>query len=466
MLRALRSVPRAVQAQARRQMYVSQLHTNAADEAAREHHAQVVPPGLNQPIGQPLSPEFGRSTITEDLTMRREAEPKESKIRHFTINFGPQHPAAHGVLRLILELNGEEIVRADPHVGLLHRGTEKLCEYKTYNQALPYFDRMDYSSMAVNESVFSLATEKLLNVDVPIRAKYIRTLYAELTRISNHLMSVLSHAMDVGALTPFLWGLEDRERIMEFYERVAGARMHFAYIRPGGVARDLPAGLLDDIYQWATHFGDRIDEVEEMLTDNRIWKFRTVDIGIVGADEALSYGLTGPMLRGSGIPHDIRKAAPYDAYEYVDFDIPVGTRGDTYDRYLVRMAEFRQSLRIIEQCCNQMPDGPVRVEDWKVSPPPRTDMKENMESLIHHFLHFTKGVAVPPGDTYTAVEAPKGEMGVYLVSDGSERPYRMHVRAPGFTNLGALDHIARNHFLPDLVAIIGTMDLVFGEVDR
>jgi NADH dehydrogenase (ubiquinone) Fe-S protein 2 len=303
-------------------------------------------------------------------------------------------------------------------------------------------------------------------VDVPIRAKYIRTLYAELTRISNHLMSVLSHAMDVGALTPFLWGLEDRERIMEFYERVAGARMHFAYIRPGGVARDLPAGLLDDIYQWATHFGDRIDEVEEMLTDNRIWKFRTVDIGVVGADEALSYGLTGPMLRGSGIPYDIRKAAPYDAYEYVDFDIPVGTRGDTYDRYLVRMAEFRQSLRIIEQCCNQMPDGPVRVEDWKVSPPPRTDMKENMESLIHHFLHFTKGVAVPPGDTYTAVEAPKGEMGVYLVSDGSERPYRMHVRAPGFTNLGALDHIARNHFLPDLVAIIGTMDLVFGEVDR
>lgn len=441
-------------------------HTSAKLSAAQNRRAQQIPEGMKQPIGKPLDPEFGRYTIIEDLALREENEPGESKIRHFTINFGPQHPAAHGVLRLILELNGEEIIRSDPHIGLLHRGTEKLCEYKTYNQALPYFDRLDYCSMTVNESVFSLATEKLLNVEVPLRAQYIRTLYGELTRISNHLMSVLSHAMDVGALTPFLWGLEERERIMEFYERVAGARMHVAFVRPGGVSNDLPAGLLDDIYRWATQFGDRIDEVEEMLTDNRIWKLRTVDIGVVGAEEALNYGLTGVMLRGSGVPYDIRKSKPYDAYDKVDFDIAVGTRGDCYDRYLVRMAEFRQSLRIIEQCCNQMPGGPVRVEDWKISPPPRSEMKENMESLIHHFLHFTKGFAVPPGETYTAVEAPKGEMGVYLVSDGSERPYRMHIRAPGFTNLGALDHIARNHFLPDLVAIIGTMDLVFGEVDR
>ncbi|KAI0463477.1 NADH:ubiquinone oxidoreductase 49kD subunit [Komagataella kurtzmanii] len=391
---------------------------------------------------------------------------KRSKIRHFTLNFGPQHPAAHGVLRLILELHGEEILRSDPHVGLLHRGTEKLIESKTYMQALPYFDRLDYVSMMTNEQVFSLAVEKLLNLKVPERGQYIRTLFGEITRVLNHLMSVLSHAMDVGALTPFLWGFEEREKLMEFYERVSGARLHSAYVRPGGVSQDLPAGLLDDIYMWATQFGDRLDETEELLTDSRIWKQRTIGIGEVTAEDALNYGLSGVMLRGSGVPFDIRKSQPYDAYDKVDFDIAVGTKGDCYDRYLIRMTEFRQSLRIIEQCCNQMPPGPVKVEDFKVAPPPRALMKEDMEALIHHFLLYTKGYAVPAGETYTAIEAPKGEMAVYVVSDGSERPYRCKIRAPGFAHLGAFDHIARGHFLPDAVAIIGTMDLVFGEVDR
>lgn len=390
----------------------------------------------------------------------------DRKIRHFTVNFGPQHPAAHGVLRLILELKGEEIIRADPHIGLLHRGTEKLIEYKTYTQALPYFDRLDYVSMMTNEQVFSLAVEKLLNIEVPIRAKYIRTMFGEITRILNHLMSVLSHAMDVGALTPFLWGFEEREKLMEFYERVSGARLHAAYVRPGGVSQDLPAGLLDDIYMWATQFGDRIDEVEELLTDNRMWKLRTQDVGKISAQDALDLSLSGVMLRGSGVPWDIRKSQPYDAYDLVDFEVPVGTKGDCYDRYLCRMSEFRQSLRIIEQCINQMPAGPVKVEDYKINPPPRSLMKTDMESLIHHFLLFTKGYSVPPGETYTAIEAPKGEMGVYVVSDGTERPYRCKIRAPGFAHLGAFDFIARNHFLPDAVAIIGTMDLVFGEVDR
>ncbi|EDK40171.1 NADH-ubiquinone oxidoreductase 49 kDa subunit, mitochondrial precursor [Meyerozyma guilliermondii ATCC 6260] len=419
---------------------------------------------------------FGKTTFTEvmdevDMTWGRDDDPKHvdkqnTKIRHFTINFGPQHPAAHGVLRLILELHGEEIVRSDPHVGLLHRGTEKLIESKTYMQALPYFDRLDYVSMMTNELVFALAVEKLLNVEVPLRAKYIRTLFGEITRVLNHCMSVLSHIMDVGGLTPFLWGFEEREKLMEFYERVSGARLHSAYVRPGGVAQDLPAGLLDDIYMWATQFGDRIDEVEELVTDNRIWQARTKDVGVVSAEDALNYSLSGVMLRGSGIAYDIRKAQPYDAYELVDFDIPVGQNGDCYDRYLIRMAEFRQSLRIIEQCINDMPEGPVKVEDFKISPPARQVMKEDMEALIHHFLLFTKGYAVPPGETYTAIEAPKGEMAVYVVSDGSERPYRCKIRAPGFAHLGAFDHISRGNLLADAVAIIGTMDLVFGEVDR
>ena len=419
---------------------------------------------------------FGKTTFTEvmdevDMTWGRDDDPKHvdkqnTKIRHFTINFGPQHPAAHGVLRLILELHGEEIVRSDPHVGLLHRGTEKLIESKTYMQALPYFDRLDYVSMMTNELVFALAVEKLLNVEVPLRAKYIRTLFGEITRVLNHCMSVLSHIMDVGGLTPFLWGFEEREKLMEFYERVSGARLHSAYVRPGGVAQDLPAGLLDDIYMWATQFGDRIDEVEELVTDNRIWQARTKDVGVVSAEDALNYSLSGVMLRGSGIAYDIRKAQPYDAYELVDFDIPVGQNGDCYDRYLIRMAEFRQSLRIIEQCINDMPEGPVKVEDFKISPPARQVMKEDMEALIHHFLLFTKGYAVPPGETYTAIEAPKGEMAVYVVSAGSERPYRCKIRAPGFAHLGAFDHISRGNLLADAVAIIGTMDLVFGEVDR
>ncbi|RYN80169.1 NADH-ubiquinone oxidoreductase subunit [Alternaria alternata] len=388
------------------------------------------------------------------------------KIRHYTVNFGPQHPAAHGVLRLILELNGEEIVRADPHVGLLHRGTEKLIEYRTYLQALPYFDRLDYVSMMTNEQCFSLAVEKLLNIDIPIRAKYIRTLFGEITRILNHLMSVLSHAMDVGALTPFLWGFEEREKLMEFYERVSGARLHAAYVRPGGVSQDLPLGLLDDIYQWATQFGDRIDETEEMLTDNRIWIGRTKGVGVVSAADAINYSFSGVMLRGSGVPWDVRKSQPYDAYDRVDFDVPVGVNGDCYDRYLCRMEEFRQSLRIIHQCLNDMPAGPVKVEDYKIAPPPRAAMKENMEALIHHFLLFSKGYTVPPGETYSAIEAPKGEMGVFLVSDGSERPYRCKIRAPGFAHLACMDQISRGHLLADAVAIIGTMDLVFGEVDR
>ncbi|BFZ55987.1 ndufs2, NADH ubiquinone oxidoreductase 49 kd subunit [Savitreella phatthalungensis] len=390
----------------------------------------------------------------------------DPKMRYFTVNFGPQHPAAHGVLRLILELDGEEVKRADPHVGLLHRGTEKLIEYKTYLQALPYFDRLDYVSMMTNEQCFSLAVEKLLNVEVPERAKYIRTMFAEITRVLNHLMAVLTHAMDVGALTPFLWGFEEREKLMEFYERVSGARLHAAYVRPGGVSQDLPVGLLEDIYAWATQFGDRVDEFEELLTNNRIWKMRTQGVGVVSAEAALNYSFSGVMLRGSGIPWDVRKTQPYDAYADMEFDIPVGQNGDCYDRYLCRIEEFRQSLRIIHQCLNKMPAGPVKVEDFKISPPPRAQMKESMEALIHHFQLYTKGYAVPPGETYSAIEAPKGEMGVYVVSDGSERPYRCKIRAPGFAHLAGADMISRDHYLPDVVAIIGTMDLVFGEVDR
>ncbi|EHY53697.1 ndufs2, NADH ubiquinone oxidoreductase 49 kd subunit [Exophiala dermatitidis] len=418
------------------------------------------------PLGMTMSPtdaSFSKH-VPEAASLGEDYQPR--KIRHYTVNFGPQHPAAHGVLRLILELNGEEIIRADPHVGLLHRGTEKLIEYKTYLQALPYFDRFDYVSMMTNEQVYCLAVEKLLNIEIPERAKWIRTMFAEITRILNHLMSVLSHAMDVGALTPFLWGFEEREKLMEFYERVSGARLHAGYVRPGGVKADLPLGLLDDIYAWATQFGDRIDETEELLTDNRIWIGRTKGVGVVSAADALNYGFSGVMLRGSGVPWDIRKSQPYEVYDKVEFDVPVGQNGDCYDRYLCRMEEFRQSLRIIHQCLDKMPPGPVKVEDYKIAPPPRAAMKENMEALIHHFLLFTKGYTVPPGDTYTAIEAPKGEMGVYLVSDGSERPYRCKVRAPGFAHLSCFDQISRGHLLADAVAIIGTMDLVFGEVDR
>lgn len=392
--------------------------------------------------------------------------PVEKSITNINLNFGPQHPAAHGVLRLVLELDGETVVRADPHIGLLHRATEKLIEYKTYTQALPYFDRLDYVSMMGNEQCYALAVEKLLNIEVPLRAKYIRVLFAELTRILNHLMGIGTHALDIGALTPFFWMFEEREKMMEFYERVSGARMHAAYVRPGGVSLDMPLGLMDDIYDFSSKFGERIDEIEDVLTANRIWKQRTVDIGIVSAEDALNYGFSGVMLRGSGIKWDLRKTQPYDAYPLLDFDIPIGVKGDCYDRYLVRIEEMRQSLRIIEQCLNQMPAGEVRVDDAKIMAPKRAEMKSSMEALIHHFKLFTQGYNVPPGATYTAVENPKGEFGVYLVSDGSSRPYRCKIKAPGFAHLAALDKIGKNHMLADIVAIIGTLDIVFGEVDR
>ena len=388
------------------------------------------------------------------------------QVKNFTINFGPQHPAAHGVLRLVLEMNGEVVKRADPHIGLLHRGTEKLIEYKTYLQALPYFDRLDYVSMMCQEHGYSLAVEKLMGCEVPVRAQYIRVLFSEITRILNHLLALTCHAMDVGALTPFLWGFEEREKLMEFYERVSGARMHAAYIRPGGVAQDLPIGLSEDIYRFARQFASRIDEMEEMLTSNRIWKQRLVDVGVVSADQALDWGFSGVMLRGSGIGWDLRKTQPYDIYNLMDFQVPVGSKGDCYDRYLIRIEEMRQSLRIIMQCLQDMPQGVIKVDDRKITPPSRSQMKQSMESLIHHFKLYTEGFSVPAGETYTAVEAPKGEFGVFLVSNGTNRPYRCKIRAPGFAHLQGLDLMARNHMLADVVTIIGTQDIVFGEVDR
>jgi len=388
------------------------------------------------------------------------------KVKNFTLNFGPQHPAAHGVLRLVLEMDGEVVKRADPHIGLLHRGTEKLIEYKTYNQALPYFDRLDYVSMMASEHCYSMAVEKLLNCEVPIRAQYIRVLFSEITRILNHLMALTTHAMDVGAFTPFLWGFEEREKLMEFYERVSGARMHAAYIRPGGVAQDLPSGLLKDIFLFIEQFATRIDEIEEMLTNNRIWKQRLVNIGVVSAEEAMNWGFTGVLLRGSGIPWDLRSTQPYEVYDKMKFEIPTGLRGDCYDRYLIRVEEMRQSLRIISQCLNQMPNGPIKLDDRKISPPSRSQMKQSMESLIHHFKLCTDGFNVPKGETYTGLEAPKGEFGVFLVSDGTSRPYRCKIRAPGFSHLQGIDFMSKNHMLADVVTIIGTQDIVFGEVDR
>jgi len=390
----------------------------------------------------------------------------EKGVTNMTLNFGPQHPAAHGVLRLLLELDGEVVERADPHVGLLHRGTEKLIEYKSYMQALPYFDRLDYVSMMTNEQVYSMAVEKLLNITPPERAQWIRVMFGELTRILNHLMGIGTHALDVGAMTPFFWMFEEREKLMEFYERASGARMHAAYVRPGGVSLDLPLGLMDDIHSWALQFGQRIDEVETMLTGNRIWKNRTVGIGVVTQEMAETWGMSGVMVRGSGIKWDLRKSQPYDAYDKVEFTVPIGKNGDCYDRYLCRMEEMRQSLRIVEQCLNKMPEGEVRIDDAKICPPRRAEMKESMEALIHHFKLFTEGFVVPPGATYTAIEAPKGEMGVYLVSDGTSKPYRCKIRAPGFYHLAAMEAMSKGHMLADVVAIIGTLDVVFGEVDR
>jgi NADH dehydrogenase (ubiquinone) Fe-S protein 2 len=389
-----------------------------------------------------------------------------NEIKNYTMNFGPQHPAAHGVLRLVLELEGETVVKADPHVGLLHRGTEKLMEYKTFLQALPYLDRLDYVSAMSQEHAYSLAVEQLLNFSVPLRAKYIRVLFAEISRLLNHLLAITTHALDVGAMTPLLWAFEEREKLMEFYERVSGARLHAAYFRPGGVSQDLPLGLLDDIFVFVKQFTIRVNEIEEMLTENRIWKQRLVDIGVVSKLDALNYGFSGPMLRGSGVPWDLRKAAPYDAYHLLEFSIPVGRNGDCFDRFLIRLHEMHESVRIIQQCLNAIPAGDVRVNDKKIMPPSRALMKHSMEALIHHFKLYTEGYYVPSGETYFSVEAPKGELGVYLRSIGGNKPYRCRIKAPGFLHLQSLDLMSKGHMLADVVTLIGTQDIVFGEVDR
>jgi NADH-quinone oxidoreductase subunit D len=416
-----------------------------------------------------------------------------AEIKNYTMNFGPQHPAAHGVLRLVLELDGEVIERIDPHIGLLHRGTEKLAEHKTFLQSVPYMDRLDYVSMMCNEHAYVLAIEKLLGAEVPIRAQYIRVMFDEITRILNHLLWLGAHALDVGAMTMFLYCFREREDLMDCYEAVSGARLHSAYYRPGGVYRDLPdsmpqyevskfrnqkdinrlnenrqGSMLDFIEDFVDRFPEKVDEYETLLTDNRIWKQRTVGIGVVSPERAIALGFTGPMLRGSGIAWDLRKKQPYDAYHAVDFDVALGTNGDCYDRYLVRVEEMRQSNRIIKQCIDWLRQnpGPVITQDTKVAPPSREDMKSNMEDLIHHFKLFTEGMHVPSGEVYSAVEAPKGEFGIYLVSDGANKPYRLKIRAPGFAHLSAMDEMTRGHMIADLVAIIGTQDVVFGEIDR
>jgi NADH-quinone oxidoreductase subunit D len=415
------------------------------------------------------------------------------EIKNYTLNFGPQHPAAHGVLRLVLELDGEVVQRADPHIGLLHRATEKLAETRTYLQTVPYMDRLDYVSMMCNEHAYVMAIEKLLGVDVPIRAQYIRVMFDEITRLLNHLMSIGSHGLDVGAMGIFLYTFREREDLMDVYEAVSGARMHAAYYRPGGVYRDLPdamprhrpvkvrsdaavremnrdreGSLLDFIEAFTDRFPRLVDEYETLLTDNRIWKQRLVGVGVVDPDRAKALGFTGPMLRGSGVAWDLRKMQPYEVYDRVDFDIPVGTNGDCYDRYLVRIEEMRQSNRIIRQCIDwlRVNPGPVMTENNKVSPPSRVDMKSGMEDLIHHFKLFTEGMAVPQGEAYAAIEHPKGEFGIYIVSDGANKPYRLKIRAPGFAHLEALDEMTRGHMISDVVTVIGTLDIVFGEIDR
>ena len=390
----------------------------------------------------------------------------KKKLTNFSINFGPQHPAAHGVLRLILELNGEVVVRADPHIGLLHRGTEKLIEYKTYMQALPYFDRLDYVSMMAQEHTYSLAIEKIGNLKVPRRAQIIRTIFCEITRILNHLLAVGCHAMDVGAMTPFMWAFEEREKLMEYYERVSGARMHAAYIRPGGVSSDLPLGLIDDIYLFTTQFNLRLDEMEELLTTNRIWKERLVDIGVVTSKNALEWGFSGVMLRGSGVSWDLRKTEPYEIYSEIDFSIPVGSNGDCFDRYLIRIEEMRESLNIIQQSLNLISQGPIKFLNNNYTNPSRTELKKSMEDLIHHFKNFSQGFILPHSETYSATEAPKGEFGVYLITNNSEKPYRCKIKAPGFGHLQALNSMVQGHMIADVVTIIGTQDIVFGEIDR
>ncbi|HEX8579446.1 MAG TPA: NADH-quinone oxidoreductase subunit D [Allosphingosinicella sp.] len=391
----------------------------------------------------------------------------ESEIANYTINFGPQHPAAHGVLRLVLELDGEIVERVDPHVGLLHRGTEKFCEYKTYIQSIPYFDRLDYVSPMCMEHSYVLAIEKLLGIEVPLRAQYLRVFWAELTRISNHLLNIGSHVMDVGAMTPNLWLFEPREDIMNFYERVSGARMHANYFRPGGVHQDVPAGLLEDIGNWLdTGLLPIFEDAISLVADNRIFKQRNVDISIVSKEDALAWGFSGPMIRAAGIPWDIRKSQPYDVYHLMDFDVPTGTRGDCYDRMMVRVEEVRQSVRIIKQCLRDMPEGPIASLDRKVVPPKRGEMKQSMEALIHHFKLYTEGFHVPAGEVYVATESPKGEFGVYLVADGTNKPYRVKIRPTGFSHLQAMDFMTRGHMLADVTAILGSLDIVFGEIDR
>ncbi len=390
----------------------------------------------------------------------------QTDLKNMTINFGPQHPAAHGVLRLVLEMDGEVITHADPHIGLLHRGTEKLIEYKTYTQAIPYFDRLDYVSPMCQEHAYALTVEKLLGCKVPLRAQYIRVLFSEITRILNHIMAVTTQALDVGAMTPLLWMFEEREKMMGFYEKVSGSRMHSAYIRPGGVHQDLPAGLLEEISDFANNFIKYVDDLETLLTDNRIFKQRMVGIGVVTKEEALSWGFSGPMIRGSGIAWDLRKSQPYEIYAELDFDIPVGKNGDSYDRYLIRVAEMRESIKIIKQCLEKMPEGEIITSDTKIAPPKRAEMKHSMEAMINHFKLFTEGYHVPAGESYGCVEAPKGEFGVYIISTGGNKPHRCRVRAPGFAHLQALDFMVKGHMLADVVTIISTQDIVFGEVDR
>lgn len=394
----------------------------------------------------------------------------EHDVRTFNINFGPVHPSAHGVLRLVLELDGEVVERVDPHIGLLHRGTEKLIEHKTYLQAVPYFDRLDYVAPMNQEHAFALAVEKLLGITVPLRGQLIRVLYSEIGRISNHILNVTTQAMDIGALTPPLWGLEQRESLMIFYERASGSRMHAAYIRPGGVHQDLPQSLIDDIATFCETFPKALDDIDSLLTENRIFKQRNAEIGVISLEEAWGWGFSGVMVRGSGAAWDLRKSQPYECYDRLDFDIPVGKHGDCYDRYLVRMEEMRQSVRIMKQCIDLLnsPEGqgPVSATDGKIVPPKRGEMKRSMEALIHHFKLYTEGYKVPAGEVYVAVEAPKGEFGVYLVADGTNKPYRCKIRAPGFAHLQAMDFLCRGHLLADVTAVLGSLDIVFGEVDR
>ncbi|QHD65274.1 NADH-quinone oxidoreductase subunit D [Neorickettsia findlayensis] len=382
------------------------------------------------------------------------------------LNFGPQHPAAHGVLRLIMQLDGETVERLDPHIGFLHRGTEKLIEHKTYLQALPYFDRLDYVSPMAQEHAYSLCVEKLLGITVPPRAQYLRVIFVEITRILNHLLNVTTHALDVGAMNPLFWMFEEREKMLSFYEKASGARFHAAYIRPGGLAADIPDGLDEEIISFLESFPHKLDDVADVLTDNPIFKQRLVDIGKVSKKEAVALGFSGPVLRASGIPWDLRRSQPYEVYESLDFAIPVGNCGDSYDRYLVRMAEMYESVKIIKQCIERLPEGPVVVDDRKIAPPSRAEMKTSMEALIHHFKLYSEGYHVPEGEAYFAVESPKGEFGVYIVSDGTNRPYRCRIRAPGFVHLQALDTLSRKHLLADVPAILGSLDIVFGEVDR